>query len=40
MRSPLPLNAEPIEVAMLWHQRHSSDPAVMWLKTFIAALIV
>ncbi|MDH2912541.1 LysR family transcriptional regulator [Kosakonia cowanii] len=40
MRSPLPLDAEPIEVAMLWHQRHSSDPAVMWLKTFIAALIV
>ncbi|AHJ77372.1 LysR family transcriptional regulator [Kosakonia sacchari] len=34
--SPLPLDVQPIEVAMLWHQRHSSDPAVMWLKEFIA----
>lgn len=37
--SPLPLDAEPFEVALLWHQRHSSDPAVMWLKEFIQHLI-
>lgn len=37
--SPLPLEVEPFEVAMLWHQRHSSDPAVMWLKDFIAQLM-
>lgn len=37
--SPLPLEAEPFEVALLWHQRHSSDPAVMWLKDFIHHLI-
>lgn len=37
--SPPPLNVEPFEVAMLWHQRHSSDPAVMWLKAFIADLV-
>ncbi len=34
--SSVPLDAAPIELAMLWHQRHSSDPAVMWLKAFIA----
>lgn len=38
--SPLPLDVEPVEVAMLWHQRHSSDPAVMWLKDFIHQRIV
>lgn len=37
--SPLPLDAEPFEVALLWHQRHSSDPAVMWLKDFIQHLM-
>lgn len=37
--SPLPLESEPFEVALLWHQRHSSDPAVMWLKNFIQHLI-
>ncbi|WP_342324426.1 LysR family transcriptional regulator [Kosakonia sp. BYX6] len=36
--SPVPLEAEPVEVALLWHQRHSSDAAVMWLKEFIAKL--
>ncbi|SCB97707.1 LysR family transcriptional regulator [Kosakonia oryziphila] len=39
LASPLPLDAEPVEVALLWHQRHSSDPAVMWLKAFIRHLI-
>lgn len=39
LASPLPLDAEPIEVALLWHQRHSSDPAVMWLKEFIRHLM-
>lgn len=37
--SPLPLEVEPVEVAMLWHLRHSSDPAVMWLKDFIAQVV-
>lgn len=37
--SPLPLDVEPFEVALLWHQRHSSDPAVMWLKNFIHHLV-
>ncbi|WBT59754.1 LysR family transcriptional regulator [Kosakonia oryzendophytica] len=40
MASPVPLEAEPIDVALLWHQRHSSDPAVMWLKTFITDLLM
>ncbi|QJT81623.1 LysR substrate-binding domain-containing protein [Kosakonia sp. MUSA4] len=39
LASPQPLDAEPIEVALLWHQRHSSDPAVMWLKEFIRHLM-
>ncbi|WP_312687851.1 LysR substrate-binding domain-containing protein [Kosakonia sp.] len=39
LASPLPLEVEPVEIAMLWHQRHSSDPAVMWLKGFIAELL-
>ncbi|WP_110877205.1 LysR family transcriptional regulator [Franconibacter helveticus] len=33
--SPVPLEVPPIEVAMLWHQRHNSDPALMWLREFI-----
>lgn len=33
--SPVPLKVPPIEVAMLWHQRHNSDPALMWLREFI-----
>lgn len=33
--SPVPLDVPPIEVAMLWHQRHNSDPALMWLREFI-----
>lgn len=39
LASPVPLDAEPVEVALLWHQRHSSDPAVMWLKEFIRHLL-
>ena len=33
--SPAPLELPPFEVAMLWHQRHNSDPALMWLRGFI-----
>ncbi|GGD35403.1 LysR family transcriptional regulator [Franconibacter pulveris 1160] len=33
--SPVPLDVPCIEVAMLWHQRHNSDPALMWLREFI-----
>ena len=33
--SPVPLEVPPIEVAMLWHQRHNSDPALLWLREFI-----
>ncbi len=33
--SPPPLAIAPFELSLLWHQRHSSDPALMWLRGFI-----
>lgn len=33
--SPLPLTVPPVSVSLLWHQRHTSDPAVMWLRGLI-----
>jgi LysR family transcriptional activator of mexEF-oprN operon len=30
-----PLAIAPFELSLLWHQRHSSDPALMWLRAFI-----
>ncbi|ELY3467569.1 LysR family transcriptional regulator [Cronobacter universalis] len=37
--SPVPLDVPPFEVALLWHQRHNSDPALMWLRGFIQRLV-
>ncbi|MTD42639.1 LysR family transcriptional regulator [Erwinia sp. CPCC 100877] len=33
--SPPPLTIAPFELALLWHQRHSSDPTLKWLREFI-----
>lgn len=33
--SPPPVAIAPFELSQLWHQRHSSDPALMWLSAFI-----
>ncbi|OAT34161.1 LysR family transcriptional regulator [Buttiauxella brennerae ATCC 51605] len=37
--SPVPLEMEPLEVALLWHQRHNSDAALMWVRGFIKRLV-
>ncbi|NCH87978.1 LysR family transcriptional regulator [Cronobacter dublinensis] len=37
--SPVPLDVPPFEVALHWHQRHNSDPALMWLRGFIRSLL-
>jgi DNA-binding transcriptional LysR family regulator len=37
--SPLPLEVPPLEVALLWHQRHNSDTTLMWLAETIQQLI-
>ncbi|MEW7314168.1 LysR family transcriptional regulator [Buttiauxella gaviniae] len=37
--SPVPLGMAPLEVALLWHQRHSSDAALMWVRGFIGRLV-
>jgi DNA-binding transcriptional LysR family regulator len=37
--SPVPLEMEPLEVALLWHQRHNSDAALMWVRAFIKRLV-
>lgn len=37
--SPVPLEAAPFEVALLWHQRHNSDAALMWVRGFIKRLV-
>jgi len=37
--SPLPLEVPPLEVALLWHQRHNSDTTLMWLAETLQQLI-
>ncbi|WP_202303882.1 LysR family transcriptional regulator [Dryocola clanedunensis] len=37
--SPVPLPVAPLEVALLWHQRHNSDAALMWVRGFIKRLV-
>lgn len=37
--SPVPLDVTPFEVGLLWHQRHNSDAALMWLRGFIKHLV-
>lgn len=37
--SPVPLEVAPFEVALLWHQRHNSDAALMWVRSFIKRLV-
>lgn len=37
--SPVPLEMESLEVALLWHQRHNSDAALMWVRAFIKRLV-
>lgn len=37
--SPVPLEMAPFEVALLWHQRHNSDAALMWVRGFIKRMI-
>lgn len=37
--SPVPLEIDPFEVALLWHQRHNSDAALMWVRGFIKRLL-
>ncbi len=37
--SPVPVDVPPFEVALLWHQRHNSDAALMWLRGFIQRLV-
>ncbi|WP_436876806.1 LysR substrate-binding domain-containing protein [Siccibacter turicensis] len=31
----VPVEVPPFELSLLWHQRHNSDPALMWLREFI-----
>ena len=33
--APVPLEVPPFTLSLLWHQRHNSDPALMWLREFI-----
>jgi DNA-binding transcriptional LysR family regulator len=33
--SPLPLEIAPFEIGLLWHQRHNSDAALMWVRGLI-----
>ncbi|RPH29157.1 LysR family transcriptional regulator [Buttiauxella warmboldiae] len=37
--SPVPLEIAPFEVALLWHQRHNSDAALMWVRGFIKRML-
>lgn len=37
--SPVPLEMAPFDVALLWHQRHNSDAALMWVRGFIKRLV-
>lgn len=37
--SPVPLDIAPFEVALLWHQRHNSDAALMWVRGFIKRMV-
>ncbi|OAT20782.1 LysR family transcriptional regulator [Buttiauxella noackiae ATCC 51607] len=37
--SPVPLEMIPFDVALLWHQRHNSDAALMWVRGFIKRLV-
>jgi len=37
--SPLPLEIPPLEVTLLWHQRHNSDTTLMWLAETIQQLV-
>jgi len=37
--SPVPLEMAPFEVALLWHQRHNSDAALMWVRGFIKRML-
>lgn len=37
--SPVPLEMAPLDVALLWHQRHNSDAALMWVRGFIKRLV-
>jgi len=37
--SPVPLEMAPFEVALLWHQRHNSDAALMWVRGFIKRMV-
>ncbi|MCA1921953.1 LysR family transcriptional regulator [Buttiauxella noackiae] len=37
--SPVPLEMVPFDVALLWHQRHNSDAALMWVRGFIKRLV-
>lgn len=37
--SPVPLEVAPFEVSLLWHQRHNSDAALMWVRGFIKRLV-
>ena len=37
--SPLPLEISPLEVTLLWHQRHNSDTTLMWLAETIQQLV-
>lgn len=37
--SPVPLEIMPFEVSLLWHQRHNSDAALMWVRGLIKRLV-
>lgn len=37
--SPVPLEMAPFDIALLWHQRHNSDAALMWVRGFIQRLV-
>ncbi len=37
--SPVPLDVTPLDIGLLWHQRHNSDAALMWVKGFIKRLV-
>ncbi|MBS0847717.1 LysR family transcriptional regulator [Citrobacter sp. JGM124] len=39
-RSPLPLGLAPLEVSLLWHQRHNSDTTLMWLADTIEQQLI